>query len=65
MLKKITPGGVTQSTKVNQPSAYGLFVLYPARCLIVRPYADSSEFSYNTTLSYTMETILPGIGYAS
>ena len=27
-----------------------IFLLYPARCLIVRPYVDSSELSYTTTL---------------
>ena len=27
-------------------------------CLIVRPYADNSDLSYTTTLSYTMDTIL-------
>ena len=39
-----------QSTKVNQPTPCGLFLLYPACCLIVRPYADSSKLSYTTTL---------------
>ena len=28
------------------------FLLSSARCLIVRPYADTSKFSYTTTLSY-------------
>ena len=32
---------------------------------IVRPYADSSELSYTTTLSRITDTILPGLGYAS
>ena len=53
MLQKITLGVAThplrlagkQSTKVNQP-------LYLARCLIVRPHADTSVLSYPTTLSY-------------
>ena len=27
-----------------------------------RSYADSSEVSYTTTLSYTTDTILPGLG---
>ena len=29
---------------------------------IERPYADNSELSYTTTLSYTMDTILPELG---
>ena len=32
--------------------------------LIVRPYADDSELSYTTTLSYTTDTILPDLGTA-
>ena len=32
----------------NRPSACGLFLLYPARALMVGPYADSSELSYTT-----------------
>ena len=29
------------------PALQGLFLLSPARCLIIRPYADSSELSYS------------------
>ena len=29
------------------PAGYGGLLLSPARCLIVRPYADSSELSYS------------------
>ena len=56
----ITPGvprfphsvlAVKQSTKVNQPLACGIFLLYPARALIVGPYADSSKLSDTTTLT--------------
>ena len=54
-----------QSTKVNHLSGCGLFLLYMAHCMIVRPYANSSELSYTTTLSYTTDTILPCFGYAS
>ena len=39
-----------------------VFFLYPARALMVGPYADSSEFSYIITLSYTTDNILPGLG---
>ena len=45
--------------------ACGLFLMYPARCLIAKPYANSSELSYTTTLCYTTDTILPGLGYPS
>ena len=46
-----------------------LFLLSPARCLIVRPHANSSELSYSYSillhhLSYTLHTILPGLGTA-
>ena len=34
-----------QSTKVNRPSTCGLFLVYVARSLIVRPYADSFKYS--------------------
>ena len=33
-----------------------LFLLYPSRALMVGSYADSSQ------LSYTMDTIIPGLG---
>ena len=33
-------------------------------CLIVRPYANNSELSYTTTLSYNTDTILPDLGTA-
>ena len=49
------------STKVDQLSACGIFLLYQARALMVGPYADSPKLSYNTSLSYTTDTIL-GIG---
>ena len=48
-----------QSISVNWPSASGLFLLYPARPLMVRPYADISELS--STPSYTIDTNLPGL----
>ena len=51
-----------QSTKVNRPLACGLFIFYPARALDVGPYANSSELSYTTILTYTTDTILPGLG---
>ena len=54
-----------QSTKVNRSLTVNLFLSYPALCLIVRPYADSSELSYTKTLSYTTDTNLSGLGYAS
>ena len=38
-----------------------LFLLYPARALMVGPYADNSEYSYTTTLSFSTDTILPGL----
>ena len=56
--------GGRQSTKVNRPLDCGLFLLNPTRCWIVRPYANSSELSYTPTLSYTADTILPGLEYA-
>ena len=31
---------------------------------MVRSYTDSSKLFYTSTLSYTTDTILPGIGYA-
>ena len=37
----------------------GLFLLSPARCLIIRPYADSSELSY----SYFARIPLPSIAH--
>ena len=33
--------------EVNRLRLQGLFLLSPARCLIIRPYADSSELSYS------------------
>ena len=42
-----------QSTKINQPTVCGLFLLYTPRSLTVGLYGDSSEMSYTTTLSYT------------
>ena len=39
-----------------------LFLLYPSRALMVGPYADSSKLSYNTTLYFTTDTILPDLG---
>ena len=49
------------STKVNKPSACGLFLMYLARALMIGPYAGSSDLSYTTTLSYTKNTILSGL----
>ena len=51
-----------KSNKVNRPLASGHISLYPTRALVVGPYADSSQMSYTTTLSYTTNTILPGLG---
>ena len=70
MLQKITLGVAThplrlagkQSTKVNQP-------LYLARCLIVRPHADSSKLSYRASVASpalpksAAGQILPKCGY--
>ena len=53
-----------QSTKAKRPLAFGLFLLYLARALIVGPYAKSSKLSFTTNLSYARDTILPGLGYA-
>ena len=38
------------------------FLLYLARALIAGPYADSSKFLFTSTLSYTPDTIIPGLG---
>ena len=38
--------------------------MYPARTFIVGPYANSPEVSYTTTISYTTNTILPGLNKA-
>ena len=54
-----------QSTKVNRHLACFFLLLDLARALTVRPYAESSKLSTNTTLSYTTDTILPGLGLGS
>ena len=54
-----------QSTKVNQSLACRFFLLYLARCMIIGPYADSSELSYTTTPSYISATILPNLPQGS
>ena len=38
-----------QSTKANRLSAFGVFLFYPARALMVWPFADSCELSYTKT----------------
>ena len=58
-----TPPSVRQERLTGL--ACGLFIFYLACCLIVRPYANRSKFSYITTRSYTTNTILPGLRYAS
>ena len=49
------------STKVNQPLACNLFLLYLAIPLMVGPYADSSKLSYTTILSYITDTMFLGL----
>ena len=44
-------------TKINQPLACGLFLLYPAPPWIVGPYGERYKFSCTTTVSYTLDTI--------
>ena len=51
-----------QSTKDNWPLAYCILLLYPARALIVGPYADSFQLSYTITLFYNSDTIITGLG---
>ena len=36
-----------KTSNAGPPALQGLFLLSPARCLIIRPYADSSELSYS------------------
>ena len=36
-----------KTSKAGPPALQGLFQLSPARCLIIRPYVDSSELSYS------------------
>ena len=51
-----------RSIKVKRASAFGILLLYLVWALIVGPYAKRSKLSYTTTLSYTTNTILPGLG---
>ena len=49
------------STKVNRHLTSGLSIFYLARALMVGPFANSPELSFTTTLSYTLDTIPPGL----
>ena len=62
--RRYAPPAVRQESSPPRFSAllHSLFLLCPARCLIVRPCADNYELSYTTTLFYTADTILPGLG---
>ena len=51
-----------QSTMVNWPLAYNLFLLYMTHALTVGPYADSFKLSYTTTISCITDTIHSGFG---
>ena len=52
------------ATKVNRPLACGMFLFYPARSLMVGPYANMSKLSYTTILFpwlWISSAIAPGV----
>ena len=53
-----------QTSKVNLPFGLWSFSIVSGPLLDISPYANSSDLSYTSTLSYTMNTLLPGLIYA-